>query len=98
MLEKTYKNCLPAEIQIIKVGQWSFVGWQGEMFIEYSLDVKDKNKNTFIISLANGEMQGYIVTKEAAEEGGYEASNALFSYQSGQILIDKTIEILDELR
>ena len=43
-------------------------------------------------------MQGYIVTKEAAQEGGYEASNALFAYQSGQILVNKTIKILDELK
>ena len=43
-------------------------------------------------------MQGYIVTKEAAEEGGYEASNALFNYQSGQMLVDKTLEILDKAK
>lgn len=90
-LEKAYQSCLPAEIQIIKVGQWDYVGWQGEIFVEYSLAVKDAKPNTFVISLANGELQGYIVTEEAAEEGGYEASNALFSHESGQILVDKTL-------
>ena len=35
--------------------------------------------DTFVISLANGELQGYIATEEAAMEGGYEATNALFS-------------------
>lgn len=93
-LKQAYKLCLPAEIQIIKVGQWNFVGWQGEIFIEYSLAVKNKSENTFVISLANGEMQGYIVTKESAEKGGYEASNALFSYESGNVIVDNTIQLL----
>ena len=92
------KACMPAEIQIIKIGKWSFVGWQGEVFIEYPLAVKGAKPDTFLIAMANGELQGYIVTEEAAEEGGYEASNALFSFKSGQIMVDKTIEILDELK
>lgn len=98
LLENGHKSCLPAEIQIIKVGDWSFVGWQGEVFIEYALAVKDKAKNSFVISCANGEMQGYIVTKDAADEGGYEASNSLFSYESGDIFVNKTLEALDELK
>ena len=97
-LEKAYKACMPAEVQIIKIGKWSFVGWQGEVFIEYPLAVKQAKADTFVIAMANGELQGYIVTEQAAEEGGYEASNALFSYQSGQIMVDKTLEILDELK
>jgi hypothetical protein len=43
-------------------------------------------------------MQGYIVTKEAFDEGGYEASNAMFNYETGEIFVDKTLEILDELK
>lgn len=93
-LEKSYQISLPAEIQIIKIGDWKFVGWQGEIFIEYSLAVKEKAENTFVISMANGELQGYIVTEEAAKEGGYETSNALFSYKTGQILVNETLELL----
>ncbi len=97
-LAKAYQSCLPAEIQVFKVGNWTFIGWQGEIFTEYALAVKQKVKDTFVISLANGEMQGYIVTQEAADKGGYEASNALFSHQAGEIFIEKTIKILDELK
>lgn len=93
-LEQAYQSCLPAEIQIIKIGDWSFVGWQGEVFIEYSLAVKEQAANSFVISLANGEMQGYIVTEEAAEEGGYEASNSLFSCEIGGVFVAKTLEML----
>ena len=51
-LEKTYDSCLPAEIQVFAVGEWTFVGWAGEIFVEYALAVKGKMPNTFIISLA----------------------------------------------
>lgn len=96
-LEKAYSVALPAEIQIIKIGDWNFVGWQGEIFIEFALAVKEKAKNNFIISCANGEMQGYIVTKEAFDEGGYEASNALFDYRSGETFVDETLKLLETL-
>ena len=28
-----YDSCLPAEVQILKIGPWSFVGWPGEIFV-----------------------------------------------------------------
>lgn len=94
LLQETYKKCLPAEIQVFRIGTWNFAGWQGECFIEYALQVKQQSPNTFVISMANGEMQGYIVTKEAFDEGGYEASNALFGYEAGTIFAEKTLELL----
>ena len=96
-LDSVYQNCLPAEIQLIKIGSWTFVGWPGEIFIEYGIEVKKKKQNTFIITLANGELQGYIVTKEAAEQGGYEASNGIFDYKSGDILVSETLHLLNNL-
>ena len=93
-LSQAYEEALPAEIQIIKVGPWAFVGWQGEIFVDYALAIKKLFANTFIISCANGELQGYIVTKKADEEGGYEASSTLLSYKSGDIIVQKTAELL----
>ena len=93
-LDAFYRPCLPAEVQVIRIGPWSFVGWPGEIFVEHALTVKAGHENAFVISLANGELQGYIVTEEAALEGGYEASNSLFGPQSGQMLIDMTLELL----
>jgi len=93
-LERFYKSCLPAEVQMLKVGPWSFVGWPGEIFVEYALAVKQRYRDAFIISLANGELQGYVATEEAAREGGYEASNAIFDPESGKTLLDITFELL----
>lgn len=93
-MEEAYRSCLPAEIQLIEVGPWRFVGWPGEVFVEFDLRVKERHPGTWIINLANGEFQGYIATEEAAREGGYEASNALFSHQSGDVLVRATLDLL----
>ena len=42
-------------------------------------------------------MQGYIVTEEIARHGGYEASNAIFGAESGQILVAATIKLVEAL-
>ena len=96
-LEEFQRLCMPAEIQVFAIGKWKFAGWPGEIFIEFGLAVKEKSANTYVIALANGELQGYIVTPEADAKGGYEASNAMFKPQSGQILVDTTTKILRQL-
>jgi hypothetical protein len=93
-LTEVVRSCMPAEIQIIRIGPWAFVGWQGEMFVEYALAVKARARNTYVISLANGELQGYIATEEAVAMGAYEAANALFAPESGTLLVEKTLEML----
>jgi hypothetical protein len=76
------------------IGSWTFVGWPGEIFVEYALAVKGEARDTYVISLANGELQGYITTEAAATEGGYEAANAIFAPQSGQVLVETTLRLL----
>lgn len=93
-LQPVYNACLPAEIQVIRIGAWYFVAWPGEIFIEYAMQLKQQHPNVFVITMANGELQGYIVTKEAAEQGGYEASNAIFDYSSGDVLVNTTLRML----
>ena len=87
-------SCLPAEIQAISIGPWTFVGWPGETFVEYALALEARAQAAHVISLANGELQGYIVTREAIAEGAYEAGNALFDYSSGSILVERTLKLL----
>ena len=82
-------------MQALQVGQWWFVGWPGEIFVEHALAVKAAVKDTFVISLANGELQGYVVTEDAAREGGYEASNAIFAPAAGRKLVETTLALLN---
>jgi neutral ceramidase len=97
-LEETYKKCLPAEIQIIKIGDWSFVSWPGEIFVEYALELKRRFDQTFLITLTNGELQGYIATEEATLKGFYEASNSIFDFSAGAVLVEKTSQYLENLK
>ena len=87
---------MPAEIILMQIGPWSFAGWPGEAFVEFSLRVKALYPNCHVISLANGELGGYLVTEEAVRERWYEAMNSLLaSPASGMLLVDKTLELLE---
>jgi neutral ceramidase len=96
-LEAVYRSCQPAEVQVLKVGPWAFVGWPGEVFVEYGLSVKKSSRDTFIISLANGELHGYVATEQAGREGGYEAWNTIFEPGSGTVLADTALDLLNRL-
>ena len=97
LLDEAYERCLPAEIQVIRIGDSYFVAWPGEIFVEYALRLKKLRKNTALITYANGELQGYITTKEAMDKGFYEAGNSFFDYRSGEILIKETIKLIAQL-
>jgi len=95
LLQQAAAAAMPAEVQVISIGEYNFVAWPGEMFVEFGLAVKSQRPGTFLISYANGELQGYLVTEEAAAEGGYESQNAIFkSPEGGELLVQKTLELL----
>jgi hypothetical protein len=96
-LAEELKSCLPAEVHLLKVGRWGFIGWPGEAFVEYSLAVKATHSDTYVIELANGKLGGYVVTPEAAAEGGYEASNGIFKPEAGQMFVDASRRLLDKI-
>ncbi len=97
LLDEAYNTCLPAEIQVIRVGDWNFIAWPGEIFVEYALELKRLHKNIALITYANGELQGYVTTKEAVDKGFYEAGNSFFNYSSGDILIQETTNLIAQL-
>jgi len=99
LLEEVAAQCLPAEIQIIRIGPWMFVGWPGEIFVEFALDVMRDHPSAFVIAYANGETNGYLVTADAVAEGGYEAANAIFrSPEAGDLVVARTRDLLVNLK
>lgn len=84
----------PFEVQLLTIGDVNLVGLPGEVFTEYSLRIKERTRaKTYVVSFVNGEMQGYIVTPEAERDGGYEAANALFAPESGNILVETVVRM-----
>ena len=86
---------MPAEVVLMRIGRWSFAGWPGEVFVEFALEVRKHFPDCYVISLSNGELQGYVVTEEAVRQRWYEGMNSLFaSPQAGMALAGATLELL----
>jgi len=87
-----------AEVQAFRLGEVFVVTWPGEQFVEYALEVKRRaGHRVFIISLANGELQGYTATAKAAEAGSYEAAFAMFKPKAGDFLVEAALNLIKEL-
>jgi hypothetical protein len=95
-IDRTLESYRPIEVQALRIGDACLAGLPGECFVEYALQIKRRwPGRVFVVSLVNGELQGYLVTPEAAAQGGYEAMTSLFSPQAGQVLVEKILELSD---
>lgn len=94
-LDRLFHEYEKAEVQVFQIGPLVLVAFPGELFVEYALEIKKRaKKHATVISLANGELQGYIVTPGAR---GYEADFSLFLPSAGKILVEKALTIIDQL-
>ena len=97
-LAHLYANYREAAIQVVRIGDRILAGWPCEIFTEYALALKARAPmKAHAICLANGELQGYIVTPEAMQAGGYEAANSLFLPETGEQLVTKSVELIEKL-
>jgi neutral ceramidase len=89
---------LPAEIQVIGIGDLRIVGVQGEIFVEFGLMIQFRSPfaMTFVIELANGCLPGYAATARAYVEGGYETGASLLTGRSGEQLVEAAVKLLHE--
>lgn len=95
-LDAVLADYMEVEVQVLRIGDAYIAAFPGEMFVEYSLELKNKcPERTFAVCLANGEMQGYIVTENAS---GYEADNSLFTPDTGKIMLKTALEIISNLK
>jgi len=95
-VDRTLAAYRPIQVQALRIGDASLAGLPGELFVEYALDIKRRAPaRTFPVSLVGGELQGYVVTPEAAGDG-YEAANALFAPASGAVMVDAVLSLLRE--
>lgn len=96
-IERLLARYAPLEVQILQIGEGIVVGLPGECFVEYALAIKrGAGPKTFVVSLVNGELQGYIVTPEALAAGGYEATNAIFAPEAGSVLCEAALALVKQ--
>ena len=96
-LEDVYASCLPVELQVVKVGDWRFAAWPGEIFVEFGLWLKEAFRNVSLIGYANGDLQGYVVTREAVEKRYYESGNSFFDVSAGYTMLEETKKLIAKL-
>ena len=71
----------------------------GEVFVEFGLQIKLNSpfKTTIVVELAN-DAPGYIPTKKAFVEGGYETINSRVAPGGGEQMVEAAISLLNELQ
>jgi hypothetical protein len=95
VIDQTLRDHCPIEVQVLQIGEGCVAGLPGELFAEYGLAIKQRSPvRVFVTSLVNGELLGYITTPEAATQGCYESLTALFSPESGEMMVTAALRLL----
>ena len=81
---------LPCEVMTLRLGDTLICGTQGEIFVEYGLELKEASPfgKTFVFELTNGSLPGYIYTPDAVDDGGYEVGTSIFTGEAGKVIVD----------
>lgn len=88
-----------SELQLLKIGDRFIAAWPGEFFVEFGLAAKAGAPSAVhVVTMANGELQGYVVTAEAEALGGYESQLSLLPSQVGEQFVKATIQGVAEMQ
>ena len=87
---------------MLVIGDTAFVSAPGEFFVELGMEIKEKSpfERTFVVELAN-DCVGYIPTRAAFKEGGYETLNARSSKvaaEAGELIVENALNMLETLK
>lgn len=87
---------IEAEVQVITLGKSiAWVGLPGEIFVELGQAIKKASPfpMTIVVELSAGQI-GYVPTRKAFEEGGYEVLSARFAPGGGELLVEAALRLL----
>jgi neutral ceramidase len=90
---------LATAITVITVGDIAMVGIPGELFVELGLAIKANPyfAQTFVAGYCN-DLIGYIPTRAAYPEGGYEIETARIAAGSGETIVETALSALAAMR
>jgi len=88
----------PAEVQVLFMDEYAFIGIPAEYFVEHGLRIKEACHplRALVVGHADG-MVGYVPTERAFERGGYEttfAGHSRMAPEAGRLLADCAIELV----
>jgi hypothetical protein len=92
---------LPAEVQVLRVGDVAIVSLPGEIFVELGLAIKAASPapRTAVVGLANGYL-GYVPDAQGFDQGGYEtwaARSQAVERGAGEALVATANSLTKEL-
>jgi neutral ceramidase len=90
-----------SEVQVLRLGEALIIATDGELFCEYGLELKEASPSpyTFISAYTNG-YNGYYITPEAEEQGGYEPSLGPWTRarsSAGQMIVATARELINHV-
>jgi len=90
---------LATAMTIVTVGDLAIVGIPGELFVELGLALKATPHfvQTFVAGYCN-DLIGYIPTRAACSEGGYEVDTARIAAGSGETMVETALAALAAMR
>ena len=86
---------LATAMTVVTVGNLAIVGIPGELFVELGLAIKATPNfaRIFVAGYCN-DLIGYIPTRAAYPEGGYEVDTARIAAGSGETIVDTALSAL----
>lgn len=88
----------PAELHIIRLGDIAIATSPFELYIDYGLRIKAHSEAilTFLVQLSCHH-SGYLPTSKAIKGGGYAADKYLVGPPGGDILVNETVKLINEM-
>jgi Neutral/alkaline non-lysosomal ceramidase, N-terminal len=92
------RGLLATALSAIAIGDTAIVGLPGEAFVEYGLALKANPyfARTFVVCYCN-DLIGYIPTREAYPQGGYEVATARVAPGAGEAIMAAALAAMREL-
>lgn len=107
MVRRGRKNAIvPVEVQVLRLGDIVLAGIPGEVFVEIGLGIKEGSpyEHTLVAGYTNGCI-GYMPTKKAFQEGGYETHYAYMLYgiypvdeDVAEKMISSALKLIDSIK
>ena len=90
---------LSTSMTIVTIGDIALIGIPGELFVEFGLTLKQNPHfaHTFVVGYCN-DLIGYIPTRAAYDEGGYEIDTARIGADCGEAIVAAALSTLEEMR
>jgi hypothetical protein len=98
LFDDPFATCITVPTWGIRIGDFTFVTFPGELFHQIGKAVKDSchNRYPFLVGYTNGDLE-YLPTQAAYAEGGYEPAITRFAPPSEKIYLRQVKKMLLEL-